>query len=143
MIPRVFVSIQEAAEAGLTRFRTIQVYPKDLRTLPGHPEPAVSWPGGFRRGAHARPKTTPVHHPSRRRGGIVAARGLGAGAGKVPRIGFLYPGAETLALARIATFREGLRATGYREPDQVELITRVTGGDPGRVGPMARELVER
>ena len=64
-------------------------------------------------------------------------------AGKVPRIGFLYPGAETLALARIATFREGLRATGYREPDQVELITRVTGGDPGRVGPMARELVER
>jgi putative ABC transport system substrate-binding protein len=73
----------------------------------------------------------------------VAARGLGAGAGKVPRIGFLYPGAETLALARIATFREGLRATGYREPDQVELITRVTGGDPGRVGPMARELVER
>ena len=69
--------------------------------------------------------------------------GLGAGAGKVPRIGFLYPGAETLALARIATFREGLRATGYREPDQVELITRVTGGDPGRVGPMARELVER
>jgi putative ABC transport system substrate-binding protein len=64
-------------------------------------------------------------------------------AGKVPRIGFLYPGAETLAVARIATFREGLRATVYREPDQVELITRVTGGDPGRVGPMARELVER
>src|SRR5215831_8083865 len=24
-----------------------------------------------------------------------------------------------------------------------QLITRVTGGDPGRVGPMARELVER
>src|SRR5262245_20956173 len=64
-------------------------------------------------------------------------------AGKVPRTGFLYPGAETLALARIATFREGLRATGYREPDQVELITRVTGGDPGRVGPMAGEIVER
>ena len=32
-------------------FRTIQVYPKDLRALPGHPEPAVSWLNGFRRGS--------------------------------------------------------------------------------------------
>jgi hypothetical protein len=29
-------------------FRTIQVYPKDLRALPGHPEPAVRWHSGFR-----------------------------------------------------------------------------------------------
>jgi hypothetical protein len=28
---------------------------------PNDPEPAVSWLSGFRRGAHARPKTTPVH----------------------------------------------------------------------------------
>jgi len=28
---------------------TIQVYPKDIWALPGHPEAAVSWPGGFRR----------------------------------------------------------------------------------------------
>jgi len=33
------------------RFRTIQVYPKDLRALPGHPEPAVSWHSGFREGS--------------------------------------------------------------------------------------------
>src|SRR5262249_62206039 len=32
------------------RFRTIQVYPKDRRALPGHPEPAVSWHSGFREG---------------------------------------------------------------------------------------------
>jgi hypothetical protein len=31
---------------GDPRFRTIQVYPKDLRALPGHPEPAVSWHSG-------------------------------------------------------------------------------------------------
>jgi hypothetical protein len=49
----VFVSTQEAAEAGLTGFRTIQVSPKDLRPLPGHPKPAVSWHTGFRGGAHA------------------------------------------------------------------------------------------
>jgi hypothetical protein len=37
------------------RFRTIQAYPKDLRALPEHPKSAVSWHGGFRGGAHARP----------------------------------------------------------------------------------------
>src|SRR5262249_40980951 len=63
-----------------TQFRTIQVCPKDLGALPGHPEPAVSWHNGFRGGAHARPKTTPVHHPARRRGGV-AARGPRAPAG--------------------------------------------------------------
>jgi hypothetical protein len=35
------------------RFRTIQVYPKDLRALSVHPEPAVSWLSRFRGGAHA------------------------------------------------------------------------------------------
>ena len=33
------------------RFRTIQVYPKDLRALPGHPDPAVSWPQRVPRGS--------------------------------------------------------------------------------------------
>src|SRR5262245_34525570 len=62
---------------------------------------------------------------------------------KVSRIGFLFPGTEAIAPIRIAAFREGLRAAGYREPDQIELIIRVTGGDPTRVVPMARELIER
>jgi type 1 fimbriae regulatory protein FimB/type 1 fimbriae regulatory protein FimE len=39
---------------------------------PNDPEPAVSWLSGFRRGAHARPKTTPVHYAARRRRGDVA-----------------------------------------------------------------------
>ena len=78
-------------------------------------------------------------------GGAAAAWPLaarGQQGSRVPRIGFLYPGAETLGLARTAALREGLRAAGYREPDQVELIARVTGGDPSRVGPMATELIE-
>ena len=33
------------------RFRTFQVCPKDLRALPVHPEPAVSWHSGLRGGA--------------------------------------------------------------------------------------------
>src|SRR5262249_32939139 len=60
------------------RFRTFQVCPKDLGALPGHPEPAVSWHSGFRGGAHARHKTTPVYHAARRRGCGVAVRGARA-----------------------------------------------------------------
>jgi putative ABC transport system substrate-binding protein len=64
-------------------------------------------------------------------------------ASKIPKIGFLFAGTDAVAPARIAALTEGLQAAGYRLPDQVELITRVTGGDPSRVAPMAIELVER
>ena len=63
------------------RFRTIQVCPKDLRELPGHPEPAVSWHSGFRGGVHARPKMTPVHYAAERRGGLSARGARAAAAG--------------------------------------------------------------
>jgi hypothetical protein len=76
----------QTVAAGGSRFRTIQVYPKDLRALPGHPEPAVSWHSGFRGGAHARSKTTPVPHAARRRGSGVAGRGAGAAADAGGRI---------------------------------------------------------
>jgi hypothetical protein len=59
------------------RFRST---PRTCRSLPVHPEPAVSWHSGFRRGAHARPKATTVHHAARRCGGV-AARGARAAAG--------------------------------------------------------------
>jgi putative ABC transport system substrate-binding protein len=79
-------------------------------------------------------------------GGAAAAWPLAARTqqpGRVSRIGFLFPGTDAIAPIRIAAFREGLRAAGYREPEQIELIIRVTGGDPTRVAPMARELIER
>ena len=38
-------------EAHRPTFRTIQICPKDLRALPGHPEPEVSWHSGFREGS--------------------------------------------------------------------------------------------
>src|SRR5262245_8441317 len=69
----------DRAPRDATRFRTIQVSPKDLRALPRHPGPAVSWHSGFRGGAHARSKTTPVHHAARRRS-CVATRGACAAA---------------------------------------------------------------
>jgi putative tryptophan/tyrosine transport system substrate-binding protein len=63
--------------------------------------------------------------------------------GRIPKIGFLFAGTETVAPARINALVEGLQAAGYRVPDQLELITRVTGGDPSRMAAMAIELVER
>ncbi len=61
---------------------------------------------------------------------------------KISKIGILYPGLASSLPSRIAAFREGLQAAGYREPD-VELVTRSTEGDPTRVAPFAKELAER
>jgi putative tryptophan/tyrosine transport system substrate-binding protein len=60
-----------------------------------------------------------------------------------PRIGVLYPGLSSTLPSRIAAFRDGLQAVGYREPDNVQLVLRSTGGDPARIVPLAMELVER
>jgi putative tryptophan/tyrosine transport system substrate-binding protein len=59
------------------------------------------------------------------------------------RIGVLYPGLSSTLPSRIAAFRDGLQAVGYREPDNVQLVLRSTGGDPARIVPLAMELVER
>jgi ABC-type uncharacterized transport system substrate-binding protein len=59
------------------------------------------------------------------------------------KIGILYPGLASALPSRIAVLRDGLQAVGYREPDNVELVVRSTGGDPTRTIPLAMELVER
>jgi ABC-type uncharacterized transport system substrate-binding protein len=59
------------------------------------------------------------------------------------KIGVLYPGLASALPSRIAMLRDGLQAVGYREPDNVELVVRSTGGDPTRTIPLAMELVER
>src|SRR5262245_58695349 len=79
-------------------------------------------------------------------GGTAAAwpiAGRAEQAGKVSRIGFLFPGTDATAPIRTAAVRAGLRAAGYREPAQLELTVRVAGGAATRVAPMARELIER
>src|SRR6516165_9445845 len=59
------------------------------------------------------------------------------------KIGILYPGLASALPSRIAALRDGLQATGYREPDNIEFVVRSTGGDPTRTMPLAIELVER
>jgi len=62
---------------------------------------------------------------------------------KTAKVGILYPGTAATLLSRVAGLREGLRAAGYREPDNVELLSRAAEGDPKRIAPLAMELAER
>jgi putative tryptophan/tyrosine transport system substrate-binding protein len=78
--------------------------------------------------------------------GGAAAWPLAAGAqqsAQRAKVGILYPGLASALPSRIAVLRDGLQAAGYREPDNVELVVRSTGGDPTRTIPLAMELVER
>jgi len=62
-------------------------------------------------------------------------------AGKVPRIGLVYPGPQTVAPPRVEALLSGLRAAGYAAPAQVELVLRVADGDPSRITPLVKEVV--
>ena len=42
---------------------------------------------------------------------------------------------------RCALMLEGLRTEGFREPEQVVVLVRATGGDPARSAPLFAELV--
>src|SRR5262245_29329967 len=78
--------------------------------------------------------------------GSAAAYSLGARAQRpanIPTIGFVYPGPRAAAPPRIAAFLAGLRAGGFREKDQVEIVPRLTDGDPAKLEPMIADLVER
>ena len=89
---------------------------------------------------HVRHEAARVHHAARRNGGRLPVAARAQGARNLPKVGFLFPGTERIAPTRIAQMAEGLRAVGYRAPDQIELIARVTGGDPSRVAPMASSM---
>lgn len=58
-------------------------------------------------------------------------------------IGFLYPGAAAGAPPRIAALLSGVRVGGFREPEEVEVLNRTTGGDATLLAQMAADLVER
>jgi ABC-type uncharacterized transport system substrate-binding protein len=62
---------------------------------------------------------------------------------KTAKVGVLYPGTAAALPSRLVGLREGLRAAGYREPDNIELLWRTAEGDPKRVAPLAMDLAER
>ena len=56
------------------------------------------------------------------------------------QVGFLYPGPQTGAPPRVASFMSGLQSGGL-PAEQVTIVLRVTGGDAALLGPMAADLV--
>jgi putative tryptophan/tyrosine transport system substrate-binding protein len=59
-------------------------------------------------------------------------------AGRVPRIGVVYPGPQAGAAPRVQALLDGLRAAGY---SQVETVLRVADGDPSRIMPLVTEVI--
>ena len=59
----------------------------------------------------------------------------------VAKIGILYPGPEAIAKLRSVPLLAGLASQGLREPDQVTLLIRATGGDSARIVPLLNELL--
>ena len=57
-------------------------------------------------------------------------------------IGFLYPGMAAGAPQRISAMLSGVQTAGFRE-SEVQVLTKVTGGDATLLAPMAAELVKR
>ena len=79
-------------------------------------------------------------------GGAAAAWPLAARAQQPPKtakVGILYPGMAVALPSRLAGLREGLRAAGHPEPDNIELLSRAADGDPKRIASLAMELAER
>jgi hypothetical protein len=132
-----------AAKGGrqrLPRFRTFQARPKDLRVLPGHPDPALSWHSGLRGWAHARSRTTPVHCAIRRRS-RVAARGTRA-AGRKNSHGYLWhAGSPEEEVPYFGALQEGFARLGYVDGRNIRLEHRFPNEMPERFKSMAAELV--
>src|SRR5262249_35580875 len=127
------------------RFRTIQVCPKDLRALPAHPAPAVSWHSGFRE--------EPMPDTTRREfialiggGGLLLAAKVKRARGQqpaIPVIGFLNGQSPRTWAARLDAFRKGLNESGYDEGRNVAIEYRWAEGQPDRLPALAIDLVQR
>jgi putative ABC transport system substrate-binding protein len=59
-------------------------------------------------------------------------------AGRVPRVGVVYPGPQAGAPPRVQAILDGLRAGGS---SQVEIVLRVADGDPSRIIPLMTEVI--
>jgi putative ABC transport system substrate-binding protein len=63
--------------------------------------------------------------------------------GKIPVVGFFYPGPKAAASSRSKAFLAGLRSGGFSEPERVTLALQIADGDASLLAPMAADLVAR
>lgn len=62
------------------------------------------------------------------------------GSGAPLKVGFVYPGSKQLAPSRIDAITAGIRASGY-PPTRIEMVVRVTDGDPAKIAPMVKDVL--
>ena len=77
-------------------------------------------------------------------GGAAAAWPLAARAqqpAEVPRVGFVYPGPKEVMALRMEAIAAGLRASGYADPAQVEIVARTAEADPDQIAPLVKEVI--
>jgi putative ABC transport system substrate-binding protein len=76
-------------------------------------------------------------------GGVASAwplTALSQQSARMRQVGFLYPGSQTGAPSRVASFMSGLQSGGM-PAEKVTIVLRVTGGDAALLAPMAADLV--
>src|SRR5712691_1386994 len=64
-------------------------------------------------------------------------------AGKVPKMGYLFPGSATQTARNFEAFTQGLRALGYIEGQHIAIEQRYADGRLERLPALAAELVQR
>ena len=61
---------------------------------------------------------------------------------EAPRVGYVYTGPRQIAAGRVDAIVSGIRASGHPLP-QVEMVVRITEGDPAKLAPMVAEVMAK
>ncbi len=61
---------------------------------------------------------------------------------EAPKVGFVYTGPRQIAAGRVDAIVSGIRASGHPLP-QVEMVVRITEGDPAKIAPMVAEVMAK
>src|SRR5258708_7078320 len=67
---------------------------------------------------------------------------LAQGNAEGPKVGFVYTGPRQIAAGRVDAIVSGIRASGHPLP-QVEMVVRITEGDPAKIEPMVAEVMAK
>src|SRR5258708_20267010 len=59
---------------------------------------------------------------------------------EAPKVGYVYTGPRQIAAGRVDAVVSGIRASGHPLP-QVEMVVRITEGDPAKIAPMVAEVM--
>jgi putative ABC transport system substrate-binding protein len=73
---------------------------------------------------------------------IVPSAAYAQGNLEAPKVGYVYTGPRQIAAGRVDAVVSGIRASGHPLP-QVEMVVRITEGDPANLAPMVAEVMAK